>query len=391
MAGRSARDGTLRDRLTETALLFLKLGALSFGGPAVYIALMYDETVRRRRWIDEQRFLDIVGATNLIPGPNAAEMAIHLGSIRAGWRGRLAGGATFVLPGVTATLVLAWAYVAYGSIPAVGWALYGMKPVLIGIVIQALWSLGRRAIKGPVTAVAGVLVALFYVLGVNEIVLLFGGAAAVFLIRGGHRFLKKGLEALIPFSGIVQGALAAPAGGSVPFSATTLFLSFLKIGSVLYGSGYVLLAFLRAEFVQRLGWLSPQDVLDAIIAGQITPGPVFSSATFVGYLLGGWPTALLATLGFFLPSFAFVGLLGRVLPHVRKSRWAAIVLDGVNVASLGLMAGVTVELGRAAVIDVFTIVLSLASLVLVLRLKVNPVWLILGGALMGALFKLLVG
>jgi chromate transporter len=391
MAGRSGQDGTLRDRLKETALLFLKLGALSFGGPAVYIALMHDETVRRRRWIDEQRFLDVVGATNLIPGPNAAEMAIHLGSIRAGWRGRVAGGAMFVLPGVAATLALAWAYVAYGSIPAVGWALYGMKPVVIGIVIQALWSLGRRGIKGPATAVAGALVAALYVLGFNELALLFGGAAAVFLVRGGHRLLKKGLEALVPFSGIAQGPLAALAGSAVPFSPATLFLSFVKIGSVLYGSGYVLFAFLRSEFVQRLGWLTQQNVLDAIIAGQITPGPVFSSATFVGYLLGGWPTALLATLGFFLPSFVFVGLLGRFLPYVRKSPGAALFLDGVNVASLGLMAGVTVELGRAAVTDVFTIVLFLASLFAVLRLKVSPVWLILGGALIGALFKVLAG
>jgi chromate transporter len=385
------KDPKLRHRLKETALLFLKLGALSFGGPAVYIALMHEETVRRRRWIDDQRFLDLVGATNLIPGPNASEMAIYLGSIRAGWRGSVAGGALFVLPGVVATLGVAWAYVTYGSIPAVEWALYGMKPVLIGIVIQALWSLGRKAIKGPTMAVAGTLVAVLYVLGFNEIALLFGGAAAVFLVRGGYRFLKRGLEALVPISGIFPAPLAAMAGRALTFNTATLFLSFVKIGAVLYGSGYVLLAFLRSEFVQRLGWLTEQNVLDAVLAGQITPGPVFSSATFVGYLLGGWPAALLATLGFFLPSFAFVGLLKRILPYMRKSPWAAIFLDGVNVASLGLMAGVTVQLGRAAVIDAFTVVLLAVSLFAVFRLKVNSIWLILGGAFVGAIFKLLAG
>jgi chromate transporter len=385
------RDSKLWDRLKETALLFLKLGALSFGGPAVYIALMHEETVRRRRWIDEQRFLDLVGATNLIPGPNAAEMAIHLGLIRAGWRGLVASGAMFVLPGVAATLVVAWAYVAFGSIPAVEWAFYGMKPVVIGIVLQALWSLGRKGIKRPAMALVGVLVAVLYILGCNEIALLFGGAAAVFILQGGYRILTRGLEALAPIPGLLQVSLAAMAAGAAPFSPSTLFLSFLKIGSVLYGSGYVLLAFLRAEFVHRLGWLSEQNVLDAVIAGQITPGPVFSSATFIGYLLGGWPSALLATLGIFLPSFLFVGFLSRVLPLVRKSPWAAFFLDGVNVASLALMAGVTVQLGRAAVTDAFTSVLFLASLIAVFRLKINPVWLILGGAVIGGVFKFLAG
>jgi chromate transporter len=311
--------------------------------------------------------------------------------IRAGWRGLVASGAMFVLPGVAATLVVAWGYVAYGSIPAVEWSLYGMKPVVIGIVIQALWSLSRKGVKGPAMALVGVLVAVLYILGFNEIALLFGGAAAGFLVRGGYRILKDGQEALGPIPGLLQVPLAALASGATPFSPSTLFLSFLKIGSVLYGSGYVLLAFLRAEFVQRLGWLTEQNMLDAVIAGQITPGPVFSSATFIGYLLGGWPSALLATLGIFLPSFLFVGFLSRVLPLVRKSRWAAFFLDGVNVASLALMAGVTVHLGRAAVTDAFTIVLFLASLIAVFRLKINPVWLILGGALFGGVFKALMG
>lgn len=379
------------ERLREVALLFLKLGAFSFGGPAVYIALMHDETVRRRRWIDEQRFLDLVGATNLIPGPNAAEMAIHLGLIRAGWRGLIAGGALFILPGMAATLLVAWAYVTYGSIPEVGWVLYGVKPVVIGIVIEALWNLGRKGIKGLTTAAVGIGIVVLYLLGFNEIALLFGGAAVVLLVYSGRHYLKHGLAAIAAVPVLFQIPVTTLYAGVVPFSQTALFLSFIKIGSVLFGSGYVLLAFLRSEFVANLGWLTNQQVLDAIVAGQITPGPVFSSATFIGYLVGGWPSALLATLGIFLPSFLFVGLLSRILPFVRKSPWSATFLDGVNVASLGLMAGVTVQLGQTAIIDVFTIVLSLVTLFVIFRFKVNSVWLILGSGLLGAIYKLVLG
>jgi len=385
------KNNKLSGRLKEVALLFLKLGTFSFGGPAVYIALMHHETVRRRRWIDEQRFLDLVGATNLIPGPNAAEMAIHLGLIRAGWSGLIASGALFILPGMAATLLVAWAYVTYGSIPEVGWVLYGVKPVVIGIVIEALWKLGRKGIKGPTTAIVGIGIAALYILGFNEIALLFGGAAVVLLIHGGRHYLKHGLAAFATIPVLSQMPLTTLFTSVVPFSQTTLFLSFLKIGSVLFGSGYVLLAFLRSEFVVRLGWLTNQQVLDAVVAGQITPGPVFSSATFVGYLLGGWPSALLATLGIFLPSFLFVGLLSRILPYVRKSPWAATFLDGVNTASLGLMAGVTVQLGQTAIIDIFTIVLLLATLLVIFRLKVNPIWLIIGSGLLGAIYKLVIG
>jgi len=385
------KDIKLPGRLREVALLFLKLGTFSFGGPAVYIALMHHETVRRRRWIDEQRFLDLVGATNLIPGPNAAEMAIHLGLIRAGWSGLIASGALFILPGMAATLFVAWAYVTYGSMAEVGWILYGVKPVVIGIVIEALWKLGRKGIKGPTTAIVGIGIVALYILGFNEIALLFGGAAVVLLVHGGRHYLKHGLTAFAPIPVLFQMPLTTLFTGVMPFSQTTLFLSFLKIGSVLFGSGYVLLAFLRSEFVVRLGWLTNQQVLDSVVAGQITPGPVFSSATFVGYLLGGWPSALLATLGIFLPSFLFVGLLSRILPYVRKSPWAATFLDGVNAASLGLMAGVTVQLGQTAIIDIFTIVLLLGTLFVIYQLKVNPIWLIIGGGLLGAISKLTIG
>jgi chromate transporter len=379
------------ERLKEVSLLFFRLGATSFGGPAVYIALMHDETVRRRRWLDDQRFLDLVGATNLIPGPNAAEIAIYLGLFRAGWPGMIAGGALFILPAMAVTLLVAWAYVTYGSLPQVGWVLYGIKPVVIAIVIQALWNLGWKGIKGATTAAVGAGVIALYLFGFNEIALLFAGAAVVLLVYSGRRFIKKGISALLMVPALLQVPLATVYNTTIPFSQTTLFLSFLKIGAVLYGSGYVLLAFLRSEFVVHLGWLTDQQVLDAIVAGQITPGPVFSSATFVGYLVGGWPSALLATLGIFLPSFLFVGLLSRILPFVRKSPWAATFLDGVNVASLGLMAGVAVQLGRTAMVDIFTVVLALVTLFVILRFKVNSIWLILGGGLLGAVYKLVVG
>ncbi len=375
--------------LKEVSLLFLKLGAFSFGGPAAYIALMQRETVRNRHWLDDQEFLDLVGATNLIPGPNATEIAIHLGLRRAGWRGFLSAGLLFMLPGVVATAVLAWAYVKYGSLPEVGWVLYGIKPVVIAIVLQALWALGRKAVKGWVTAVVGAAVLGLYLVSVNEILLLFAGAAVVLAILAFRRYGWRGASgiALLPLLKAPITIGAAIAG----FSQLGLFLSFLKIGSVLYGSGYVLLAFLRSEFVTRLGWLTNQQLLDAIAVGQATPGPVFSSATFVGYLLGSWPGAVLATLGIFLPSFVFVAILFRFMPWARKSPWARSFLDGVNVASLGLMAGVTWELGRSGIVDIFTIVLAVVSLVLVFRFKVNSVWLILGGGALGIAYKLVFG
>jgi chromate transporter len=372
--------------LKEVVLLFLKMGAFSFGGPAAYIAIMQRETVRERHWLDDQDFLDLIGATNLIPGPNATEMAIHLGLRRAGWKGFFSAGVLFIIPGMLATLALAWAYVKYGSLPQVGWVLYGVKPVVIAIVLQALYDLGRKAVKGAVTATAGLAVLALYLLGRNEIMLLFAGAAVVMLVYVVRRFGWKGASGLaaLPLINLPVTLPAVVAG----FTQLGLFLSFLKIGSVLYG--YVLLAFLKSEFVTRLGWLTNQQLLDAIAVGQATPGPVFSSATFIGYLIGSWPGALLATLGIFLPSFVFVALLSRFMPWVKKSSWARSFLDGVNVASLGLMAGVTWELARSGVVDIFTMVLAAASLVLVFRFKVNSAWLILGGAALGVGYRWLV-
>jgi chromate transporter len=336
-------------------------------------------------WLGEQEFLDLVGATNLIPGPNSTEMAIHIGFLRAGWAGLIVGGACFIVPAMLIVLALAWAYVRFGTTPQAEWLLYGIKPVVIAIIGQALWSLGQKAVKNILMAIVGLLVVALYFLGINEILLLFAAGLAVMLARNFRRLRgrAKGLF-LVPFAG--AGLLPQ---ASASFSLPLLFLTFLKIGSVLYGSGYVLLAFLRADFVVRLGWLTDQQLLDAIAIGQVTPGPMFTTATFLGFLLGGTSGALIATLGIFLPSFIFVAISNPLIPRMRKSVWIGSLLDGVNVASLGLMAAVSWQLGIASLIDPLTITIALVSLVLLIRFKVNSTWLIAGGGLLGLLFKAL--
>jgi chromate transporter len=366
--------------LVEVGALFLKLGLTAFGGPAAHIAMFRDEVVRRRKWVDDQHFLDLLGATNLIPGPNSTEMAIHLGYVRAGWAGLIVGGACFILPAMLIVMALAWAYVRFGALPQAASLLYGVKPVVIAIIAQALWGLGRKAVKGPLTAVVGLAVLALYFLGANEIALLFAGGLVVMLAQNRARLRRSGravLMALLPSSSFLLSSLAGA------FSPALMFWTFLKIGAVLYGSGYVLLAFLRADFVTRLGWLTDPQLIDAIAIGQVTPGPVFTTATFIGYVLGGPASALLATLGIFLPSFVFVALSNPLIPRLRNSPWASSLLDGVNVASLGLMAAVTWQLGRAALVDPFTIALALTSAFLLFRFNLNSTWLVLGGAMIG--------
>jgi len=387
------KDAKLSEHLKEVALLFLRLGATSFGGPAAYIGLMHHEIVVRRKWIDDQRFLDIMGAVNLIPGPNATEIAAHLGLIRAGWLGLIMAGGLFIIPGAAAIMVVAWAYVKYGSLPQVGWVLYGVKPAVIAIIVQAVWSLAKTGIKKPILIVVGLGVLVLYLFDLNEILLLLGGAVIVVLVQSGRRWFKqKTAVLLITPALLLKLPLIGFATSAVAFSQTTLFLTFLKMGATLFGSGYVLLAFLNSEFVVNLGWLTHAQVVDAIaVAGQITPGPVFNSAAFIGYLLGGWPSALLALLGIFLPSFILVGLLSRFLPAMRKSWLAGSFLDGVNAASLGLMAAVAIRLGRAVIIDPFTIFITLGALFLVLKFKISSVWLVLGGGALGVGYKLILG
>ncbi|HET7088055.1 MAG TPA: chromate transporter [Anaerolineae bacterium] len=375
--------------MSELARLFLRLGVTAFGGPAAHISMMRDEVVARRRWLSDQHFLDLLGATNLIPGPNSTEMAIHIGYVRAGWRGLLVAGACFILPAMLIVTGLAWAYTQFGTTPSAAALLYGVQPVVIAIIAQALWGLGRQAVKGPLTALVGLAVFASYFAGIDPIALLIAGGLTAMIVANARR-LRSGRAATLiaPLSGLGLPVLFT---SPVPFDLATLFFTFLKIGSVLYGSGYVLLAFLRTEFVERLFWLTDRQLLDAVAVGQVTPGPVFTTATFVGYVLGGLPGAIVATIGIFLPSFVFVAISNPFIPRLRQSPWASSLLDGVNVTSLGLMAAVTVQLAQAAFVDILSVALGVVAAILLFRFKINSTWLVLGGALAGLLSAALRG
>ena len=378
--------------LGEIARLFLKLGTVAFGGPAAHIAMMEDEVVRRRGWLSREEFLDYLGATNLIPGPNSTEMAIHIGHARAGWRGLLVAGSCFILPATLIVGALAWAYVRFGQLPAAEALLYGVKPVVMAVVAQALFGLGRSAVKSRTLALVGAAALAAIFLGVSELLVLFAAGAIMAALRSARPGAGAGgaagtlRAAAVPAGG---GALAlgtgaaVAAGAAAPVSLWGLFAVFAKVGSVLFGSGYVLLAFLRADLVQRLGWLTERQLLDAVAAGQVTPGPVFTTATFVGFVMAGWAGAAVATIGIFLPAFVFVALSGPLVPKLRASPLAGAVLDAVNVASLALMAAVTWQLGRSALPDLRAAVIGVVALVLLLRFRVNSAWLVLAGAAAG--------
>jgi chromate transporter len=374
----------MRTKLGEIAGVFLKLGFTAFGGPAAHIALMHGEFVERRKWVSDQGFLDILGAANLIPGPTSTEAALMLGFVRARWAGLVTAGVCFIAPAMAMVLGLSWAYVRYGTTPAAGWLLYGIKPVIIAIIFQAFVRLARKAIKGPLTAVAGAAVLVLYLLRANEIVLLLGGGLAVMAVEMSRRPRKP--AGLSP--AVVGPVLAGPAFGFAPVAAAAatsarVFWIFLKIGSVLYGGGYVLFALLRADFVGRLGWLTDRQLVDAVAVGQVTPGPLFTSATFIGYLVGGLSGAVAGTVGIFLPAFVLAAICSPFLGRLRGSAWAGSFLDGVNATALGLMAAVTLNLGRAAFPDLFAAGLGAAALFLLFRFKLSPTWLILGGGLAG--------
>ncbi|MCY4639840.1 MAG: chromate efflux transporter [Chloroflexi bacterium] len=383
----TAPSAAERGPLGEVARLFLLLGTTAFGGPAAHIAMMREQVVTRRRWITDATFLDLLGATNLIPGPNSTELAIHLGFRRAGWRGLLVAGLSFIIPAALMVLALAWAYVEYGARPWAQDLLYGVKPVVIAVVINAIVGLGRTAVSGPLLAAAGAAVFALFLAGGDELLLLFGGALIVALIRGGLALGRGGTAGVLGLTTLVAPAAAPAAGGVSGYSAITLFLVMLKVGALLYGSGYVLLAFLRGDLVDGLGWLTDQELLDAIAVGQVTPGPVFTTATFVGYLVGGVGGAIVATVAIFVPSFLFVGLIGPLLPRLRQHVWTAALLDGVNVAALGLMAAVTVVLARDAVVDVVSGALALLAAIALVRFRVNSAWLVLGGGAIGILYR----
>jgi len=380
----------MSQNLLEVAGLFLKLGITAFGGPAAHIAMMHDEVVKRRKWLSDQEFLDLLGATNLIPGPNSTEMAIHLGYLRAGWPGLIVGGVCFILPAMLIVTALAWVYVKLKTLPQIEWLLYGVKPVVIAIIAQALWNLGQKAVKNTSLALVGLAVIALYFFQINELLLLFAGGLVVMLAANFRRLRTQGMGPLLLPGAAGFTAFALSSLAAVPFSLPLLFLTFLKIGSILYGSGYVLLAFLRADLVVNFGWLTEAQLIDAVAIGQVTPGPVFTTATFIGFLLAGLPGALLATLGIFLPSFIFVAISNPLIPKIRDSPWVSGLLDGVYVASFGLMAAVTWRLGQASLVDPLTIVIALVSLGLLVRFNLNTTWLIAGGAILGML-KAIIG
>lgn len=383
-----------RQRLADLALLFLRLGATAFGGPAAHIAMLEDEVVRRRQWLTREEFLDLLGATNLIPGPNSTEMAIHIGRRYAGWPGLLVAGGCFILPAALIVTAVAWAYVRFGHLPKAEGLLYGMKPVLIAVVLQALWGLGKTAVKTRILAGVGVAAGALCFLGVNELAVLFGTGFLVATTRCWNGSRPSAGTAL--WSGVMPALPLAAAtttlgGAAAPFGLWPMFGFFLKVGSVLFGSGYVLLAFLKADLVDRWHWLNESQLLDAIAVGQFTPGPVFTTATFIGYLLAGLPGATLATVGIFLPAFFFVAISGPLVPRLRRSPFASAFLDGVNVASLALMAVVTWHLARVALADGLTVALAIGSAALLFRYRFNSAWMVLGGAGFGLLATLLRG
>lgn len=359
-------------RLGELTRLFLRLGVTAFGGPAAHIAMMHDEVVRRRGWISDQRFVDLVGATNLIPGPNSTELAIYLGWDRARGRGLVVAGLCFIAPAALIVGALAWVYVTYGGTPALEGVLYGIKPVVIGVVAHALATLiptvARSRLLGVLTAGAGAV----YLLGVNELVVLAAGGAIAAGLRVVGQVRAQRLSVWLPVAAVTTDV-----------ELGRLFLAFLRIGAVLYGSGYVLLAFLQGELVERHGWITSQQLLDAVSIGQVTPGPVFTTATFVGYVTAGFWGAVVATIGIFLPSFVFVALLTRLVSWMRSSATLGAVLDGVNATAIGLMAGVSVQLAGDALVDPLTVAILAATGVALWRTHLNSAWLITAGAVIG--------
>jgi chromate transporter len=379
--GASADD---RHRLREVVQVFLKLGFIAFGGPAAHIAMMEHECVTRRGWLSRERFLDLLGAATLLPGPSSSELAVYLGYERAGAAGLVAAATCFVIPAALLVAAIAWAYVRLGSLPQLGGALYGVKPVVIAVVAQALWGLAPKAVKSWPLGVLAALACAAAAFRVEPIAVLAGSGLAVIAVKSVTR--RDAAPAFaVPLAGI--GGAASVAVAVAPASLGALFLTFAKIGATVFGSGYVLLAFLRHDLVERSHWLTEAQLLDAVAVGQVTPGPVFTTATFIGYLIGGGWGAVVATVGIFLPGFVLVALTRPLIARIRSSPVASAFLDGVNVAALALMAVVTVELARAALVDLTTVALGVASAVLLLRFRVNTTWLVVGGAIIGAIAR----
>jgi chromate transporter len=373
---------TEQNSLKELAKLFFKLGCIGFGGPAVHIAMMEEEVVRKRKWFSAQYFLDMVSATNLIPGPNSTEMTMHIGHERAGWKGLLVAGICFILPAVTITAVFAWAYQLYGKLPNVTPFIYGIKPAIIAVIFAMMISLAKKALKTIELGIIGAIAAGFAIYGLNEIYILFGGGLVgifIYLAKSGQTSLKS----IVPFTMVQIGQLTTD-----QFD-WKIFWAFLKIGAILYGSGYVLFAFLNTEFVET-GLLSRQELIDAIAVGQFTPGPVFSSATFIGYQIAGLPGAIVATIGIFLPSFLFVSFLNPLIPKLRNSKIMSVFLDTVNVISVAIILAICIEMTKTALADWKSIFIAILGFVVALKYKkANSAFIILGGALLGYLLWLI--
>jgi chromate transporter len=366
----------------ELALAFLRLGFTAFGGPAAHVAMMEEEFVRRRAWLSPEQFLDLVGAASLIPGPSSTEVAIYVGYRRAGWRGLLVAGLCFVLPAAVLVTVIAWGYVRFGQLPAAGGVLYGVKAVIVAVVAQALFAFGRTALKSRGLVGLGLAAAVASALSVAPIFVLLAAGLASAVVHAAHT--PRGPDVLVGPASIGTASVGAAVMAGGPAGLAKLFLVFLKLGAVVFGSGYVLLAFLRADLVERGRWITESQLIDAVAVGQFTPGPVFTTATFIGYLAAGLPGAGVATVGIFLPSFVFVAASGPLIPRLRRSPVAGAMLDGVNAGAVALMAVVGVQLGRAAIVDVPTALMAVASAVALLRFRVNSAWVVLAGGLAGA-------
>lgn len=370
--------------LREIAAVFLKLGFIGFGGPAAHIAMMREEVVTKRKWFSEAHFLDLVGATNLIPGPNSTELAIHIGHEKGGWKGLLLAGLCFILPAVLITGIFAWLYKQYGQVPAVQPFIYGIKPAIIAIILGAVFPLARTALKSLQLIIIGLTVLAGALAGISEIYLMFGAGFTALLLAWLQNARKKGFQSLIPLS-----LLAVPVPTFLSAANTGLFWIFLKIGAVLYGSGYVLFAFLDTELVAT-GLLSRQQLIDAVAVGQFTPGPVFSSVTFIGYQINGFTGAIVSTVAIFLPSFVFVALIGPVVRYMRSSRLFPAFLDAVNVASVALIAAVCIDMAAETITGWRTILIAIVSILVAFGYrKLNSAFVVLGGSLLGYLLTLI--
>ena len=380
------------NRLTQVAKLFLKLGIIGFGGPVAHIAMIEDEVVKRRQWLTQEHFLDLLGVTNLIPGPNSTEIAIHIGYIYAGWLGLIVAGVCFIFPAVLITGLFAYLYVNYGTLPQVLPLLYGIKPVVLAIIMNAIWGLGKKAVKTRKLLIIAIAVGLItWFAKVNEVMaLLLGGILGMIWLRSGNQInlMIIGLTASTVLQTTATVNTAINNHVSVPLWQLGLF--FLKVGSVLFGGGYLLIAFLQGGLVEEFGWLTQQQLLDAIAIGQFTPGPVLSTATFIGYIIAGFPGAIVATLGIFLPSFLLVAALNPFMNPIRNSSWTRPFLDAVNVSAVALMVLTTIQLGIATLIlpktpyvDFLGLGISIISAILAIRYRINAAYLILGGGIIG--------